>query len=302
MAGNSVLAFGELVWDIYPDSQILGGAPTNLVFRLNSFSHEAHLLTRVGDDQLGHEAIKKVAELGISTENIQRDNVFPTGTVNVVIDSEGQPDYNIQRDVAYDHIELSSDVLRLIKQTRCICFGTLVQRYGISKNTLREIIHESKGSIKFLDLKLRKNCYTGIILESSLNFADILRLKESELYSLKRELGLKGEKLDVLTKELIWKYNIELVLVTKGKNGVFGMDNKNNYYQDPGYMIEQKDTVGAGIAFSAGFLHYYLNGKSVEEAINFGNATGAMVASTTGATSFVRKKDILKLIKTGKRR
>ncbi len=299
---NSVLAFGELVWDIYPDCKILGGAPANLVFRLNSFKHEANLLTRVGDDVEGDEALKKIESLGVSTENIQRDNVFPTGRVQVNINSNGEPDYIIQKDVAFDHIELSSEVLDLIEKASCISFGTLVQRYGISKNTLREIIHEAPKTIKFLDLKLRRNCYNKNIIENSLQYANILRLKEVELKSLQQEINLDVKSPIEIARVLIENYNINLVLVTRGKHGVYALDNKGNYYEDRGYIISLVDTVGAGVGFSAGFLHYYLSGKSVEEALKFGNATGAMVSSTMGATTPVKKKDILKLIKSGERR
>ncbi len=299
---NSVLAFGELVWDIYPDCKILGGAPANLVFRLNSFKHEANLLTRVGDDVEGDEALKKIESLGVSTENIQRDNVFPTGSVLVNVNKDGEPDYIIQKDVAFDHIELSSEVLDLIEKTKCISFGTLVQRYGISKNTLREIIHEAPKTIKFLDLKLRHNCYNKSIIENSLHYATILRLKEVELISLKQEIKLEVEDPKAIAKVLIEKYSIDLVLVTRGKHGVYALDNNENYYEDRGYIINLVDTVGSGVGFSAGFLHYYLSGKSVEEALKFGNATGAMVSSTMGATTPVKKKEILKLIKSGERR
>ncbi|MDO9613220.1 MAG: PfkB family carbohydrate kinase, partial [Bacteroidota bacterium] len=62
---------------------------------------------------------------------------------------------------------------------------------------------------------------------------------------------------------------------------------------DPGYQISLGDTVGSGDAFSAGFVHYYMNGHPIDAALRFGNAAGAMIATTTGATSPVSKQQII---------
>ena len=300
--GKKIVAFGELVWDIFGEDKILGGAPANFIFRLNSFGDNGFLLSRVGSDNLGKEALKRMVQLGMSNENVQIDNVFPTGTVNVKVDGNGLPDYFIKRDVAFDHIECTSEALKLVRDADCLCFGTLVQRYGISKNTLRELIKEAPKPVKFLDIKLRKDCYTKNILENNLVYADILRLKEIELFSLKDELALAESGTKALARELIDRYGLNLILVTKGKFGAFALDKDNNYYEDRGYYINLVDTVGSGVAFSAGFMHYYLSGRPVDESLQFGNAAGALTAATHGATKLISKSEILNLIKSGKRR
>ena len=54
---NKIVAFGELVWDIFTEGKELGGAPVNLVYRVNSFGDQGILLSRIGNDELGHEAL-----------------------------------------------------------------------------------------------------------------------------------------------------------------------------------------------------------------------------------------------------
>jgi fructokinase len=299
--GKKVVAFGELVWDIFGDGKVLGGGPANFVFRLNSFGDKGYLLSRVGNDEFGKEALKHMEKLGISSENVQIDSAFPTGTVDVKIDSDGRPDYHIIKDVAFDHIECTTEALKLVREADCLCFGTLVQRYGISKNTLRELINEAPKPLKFLDLKLRKDCYNRSILENSLRFANILRLKENELYSLKNELGLFEFESKAIAHELLNEFEIDLILVTRGRNGAFALDKENNFYEDSGYYINLIDTVGSGVAFSAGFMHYFLAGKGVDESLKFGNAAGALTAATHGATTQIKKSEILDFIKTGQR-
>ncbi|MFY9153263.1 MAG: carbohydrate kinase [Prolixibacteraceae bacterium] len=288
-----IAAFGELLWDLLPTGKVLGGAPANFIYRINSFGDEGTLLSRVGNDKAGREARIALKRLGVSDENIQTDYTFPTGSVKVKLDEFGNPDFNIITDVAYDHMEINSEMMEAFREADCVCFGTLVQRYGISKNTLRELIHESPDVVKFLDINLRKKCYTATTVEDSLKMANILKTNDDELLITKNLLGLKSIHLKDLARETIEKYNLDILLCTLGRNGAFCLTKEDVFHYDPGYQVSLGDTVGSGDAFSAGFVHYYMNGHSIEEALKFGNAAGAMVAKTTGATALVEKEEIL---------
>lgn len=288
-----IAAFGELLWDLLPTGKVLGGAPANFIYRINSFGDEGTLLSKVGNDKAGREAREVLKRLGVSDENIQTDYEFPTGSVRVKIDEKGNPDFNIITDVAYDHIEINAEMMDAFSQAVCVCFGTLVQRYGISKNTLRELIHESSDVVKFLDINLRRNCYTATTIEDSLRMTNILKTNDDELLITKELLGLKQDNLKDLALETIEKYNLDILLCTLGSNGAFCLTKEDIFHYDPGYQISLGDTVGSGDAFSAGFVHYYMNGYPIEEALQFGNAAGAMVATTTGATSPISKDEIL---------
>jgi fructokinase len=123
--------------------------------------------------------------------------------------------------------------------------------------------------------------------------ANILKTNTEELLIAKYLLNLRQSNLKDLAQETIEKYNLEILLCTLGENGAFCLTRNNEFFYDPGYSISLVDTVGSGDAFSAGFVHYYMNGKSIEEALRFGNAAGAMVATTTGATTPIMKGEIL---------
>ncbi|HAH23282.1 MAG TPA: hypothetical protein DCL77_05920 [Prolixibacteraceae bacterium] len=290
---KKIAAFGELLWDLLPTGKVLGGAPANFIYRINSFGDQGTLLSKVGNDKAGKEAREALRKLGLSDEGIQTDYELPTGSVIVKIDEHGTPDFNIITDVAYDHIEINQEMIEAFNQADCVCFGTLVQRYGISKNTLRELIHQSPGVVKFLDINLRKKCYTAATVEDSLRMANILKANDEELLITKELLGLKSESLKDLARETLETFNLEIILCTLGSFGAFCLTQEDVFHYDPGYQISLGDTVGAGDAFSAGFIHYYMNGYEIEEALRFGNAAGAMVATTTGATSPVSKAQIL---------
>jgi len=291
---HTVLAFGELLWDLIPTGKVLGGAPANFIFRINSFGDDGFLISRIGSDELGDEALAVAKKLQLSTENIQRDEVFPTGTVEVELDELGVPKYNIIKDVAYDHIELTAEVIQLAKKADCLCFGTLIQRYGISKNTLKEVIHEAPQAIKFMDINLRENCYTLKTVKDSLAFTNILKINDEELYSIKKLLGLESDTLRELARELLETYEqLKIVLVTLGTRGAFVLASNGEYYYDPGYQVKMADTIGAGDACSAGFIHSFLDGGSLADSLRLGNAAGALVVSTHGATQPISLDEIL---------
>jgi fructokinase len=299
---KKIVAFGEVVWDILPNGKVLGGTPTNLAFRCNSFGEEGHLLSRVGDDELGQQALKRLEELGISVTDVQIDSEFSTGTVNITFDDKQEPVFDVTPDVAFDHIEFSTEALKLVRDADCLFYGLLPQRFGISKNTLRELIKESPASIKFFDLKLFQHFFNVVVIENLLESAHIVRIKEKEIDFLSEKLNLNQGNPEEFGEQLVKKYNVDLVLITRGYNGVFAFHKEKGAFVDSGYNVEMKDNIGSGIAFSAGFLHYYLHGKSLQEALNFGNAAGALNATKVGATSFFKKSEVLKFMKITKKR
>lgn len=294
---KKIVAFGEVVWDILPNGKVLGGTPSNMVFRCNLFGEEGHLLSRVGDDEHGREAIQRLEKLGISTANVQTDTEFPTGTVNITFDEKNEPVFNVTPDVAFDHIEFSAEALKLARQADCLFFGLLPQRFGISKNTLRELINESPNSLKFFDLKLFQHFFNSAVVESLLRASQMVRIKEKEIDFLVQRLGLENGDMEFFGRQLAEKYQIDLVLVTRGPQGVFSFHKNEGSFSDAGYRIEMKDNIGSGMAFSAGFLHYYLHGSSLQDALAFGNAAGALSATRLGATFPFSKKEVLRFMK-----
>ncbi len=288
-----VVAFGEVVWDILPDGKVLGGTPSNMVFRCNSFGEEGFLLARVGDDELGHQALRRLEELGISIMDVQIDSEFPTGTVNIRFDERGEPIYEVAPDVAFDHIEFSTEALKLARNADCLFYGLLPQRFGISKNTIRELIKESPRSLKFFDLKLFQHFFNADVVDFLLNASNIVRIKDKEIGFLSEKLGLTNDDIQDFGKQVVDKYHVDVVIITRGQKGVFAFHKKDGAFHDSGYHLNLKDNVGSGMALAAGFLHYYLSGKPLQEALNFGNAAGALNATKLGATTFFNKRDVL---------
>lgn len=294
---KKIVAFGEVVWDILPNGKVLGGTPSNFVFRCNSLGEKGYLLSRVGDDELGTEAIETLIKLGISDKNVQLDPVFKTGTVEVSFNENDEAVYKVAHDVAFDHIEFSAEALKLVRKADCLVFGLLPQRFGISKNTLRELIKESPDSLHFFDLKLFEHFFSVKVIKGLLNAANVVRIKEKEIEFLAEKLEIEYTKVEDFAQTLSKEFKLDIVIITRGSVGVLALHATDGLFFEPGYELKAIDNVGSGMAFAAGFLHYYLNGKPVDEALKFGNAVGALNTTKMGATSSFTKDDVLEFMK-----
>jgi sugar/nucleoside kinase (ribokinase family) len=72
---------------------------------------------------------------------------------------------------------------------------------------------------------------------------------------------------------------VETLAVKLGARGALGVRGGQQIYV-PSIPVQVADTVGAGDSFDAGFIYGYLHGWSLEKALRFANACGAL--STTG--------------------
>ncbi len=292
MMKKTILAFGEVLWDILPSCTVLGGAPFNFAYRANSLGDMGLMISRLGRDELGHKAHDQIVRLGLDTRFIQWDEKLLTGTVEVSFDEQNNPDYFITPKVAYDQIELTDELLEVALAADCLCFGTLSQRSGKARKTIEQLLENSNKSLKFLDINLRKECYNLETVTSSLQKADVLKLNEEEAHQLGDMLGIAHRSLPEFCQEVSSKWSLKYCLVTLGESGAFAFSDNGQEVYVPGYKVSLVDSLGSGDAFSAGFVHKLLQGASVAEACEFGNVLGALVAAKEGATSLVTLDEI----------
>ena len=297
---KTVVSYGEALWDLLPAGPVLGGAPCNLACRIQQMGDRAALISRVGSDELGAQALDQIAALGLDTRYMQVDDERPTGTVDVSFDQDGQPDYVINPDVAYDYIEHSASLTELAREADCICYGTLAQRADPSRQTLVNLLNdaaENGKAKKFLDINLRKNCYFIETVSWSLAQADVLKLNEEEALELAEMFGVAAHaNLLEIVKRLVEKWSLEHCLVTLGERGALCASLDGAIVYEPGFKVDLIDPCGSGDAFSAGFLRLLLRDKPMDECCRLGNALGAIVASQHGATAPIENAAVEQLL------
>jgi fructokinase len=221
----------------------------------------------------------------MDVSQVQWDDTKPTGTVPVTIDGRGVPDYTIVKDVAYDVIQ----PIRLAADA--VCFGTLVQRSPVSRLALYRLLESLPDALHFCDLNLRRECWSGETVAGSLRRSHIVKLNDSEAVVLRTLLGLRGRTPPALAREIRRRWRLEAVVVTLGEHGAYAVTARDEA-QVSGWNVEVADSIGSGDAFSAAFLHSWMRGRTLEDCCFFGNALGALVARTKGATAVISRDEI----------
>jgi fructokinase len=296
------VAFGEVLWDLLPSGRVLGGAPFNFIHRVASIGDRGVMISRLGEDDPGREALDAMKALGMDTACIQRDSQRPTGTVPVSLDAAGTPVFTILPDVAYDFIEPAAAAEAAVASADCFCFGTLIQRSPVSAGTLHGLLDSFRGKLRVLDLNLRSDCWTPESVRSSIGRADVLKLNDEEAAAIAALYGLEGMPVCGFPVALLGRTRLSHVVITLGPGGAFAVSGSGEVAYEPAYAVEVVDTVGSGDAFTAGFAHGLLEGWPLACSVRFGNALGACVARQRGATGPVAPADVERLVREDRRR
>lgn len=280
---QSVIGIGETLFDVLPEGKKLGGAPANFAYHVSQFGIESCAVSAMGDDELGKEL---EAELNEHHLNYQIEKVdYPTGTVQVSLDANGIPAYEIKEGVAWDNIPFTPALEEKAKNCTAVCFGSLAQRSEVSRNTIHRFLDtmpDEEGRYKVFDINLRQGFFTKEIITESIRRCNILKINDEELITISRLFGYPGIDLQNKCWLLLGKYNLKMLILTCGVNG--------SYVFTPGEVsfidtpkVEVADTVGAGDSFTGAFVASILRGKSVREAHELAVKVSAYVCTQNGA-------------------
>lgn len=283
-----IVCLGELLWDSLPLGLFLGGAPFNVACHLHTLGSEVAVVSRVGDDVLGREALRRLNVRGVSAELVQVDENLPTGFVEVTLDTAGVPEYVIVEPAAWDAIVATPPAAAAMKAASAVVFGTLAQRSTASRESIRELLQVP--GVKVLDLNLRPPFDEPEVIEWSLEAADVVKLSEEELHHLESLLDLPagpGQALEVLAS----RFALKAACVTRGARGAL-LWQEGEVFEHGGYHVEVQDTVGAGDAFLAALLVGLLHGEKGERLLRYANHLGAYVASQFGGTPEYQVDDL----------
>jgi len=276
-----IVGIGEMLWDIFPERKIPGGAPANFAYHASQFGFESYVVSAVGKDLLGEEILKIFAEkeLRLLVETID----FPTGTVKVELNDKGIPKYEICENVAWDNIPFTERTKELAQNCTAVCFGTLAQRNEISRKTIRSFLElVPQNALKIFDINLRQNFYSKKIIHESLQSSNILKINEEEVIEVARLFELEKKDEQEICLHLLKEYNLNIVIETKGSVGsyVFAKD-ETSYLDTP--KVNAIDTVGAGDSFAGAFAGALLRGKSIKEAHKLAVDVSSYICTQRGA-------------------
>lgn len=290
-----IVGLGELIWDMLPDGKQLGGAPTNFAYISRLLGNSAAVASRVGCDDLGREAVERLTRMGISKEFLQVDEVHPTGTVQVKIGEGGEACFAINENSAWDYLEWTERWEELAASVDAVCFGTLGQRNNQAREVVLRFLKATRAeTARIFDVNLRHSFFTSAMLTTSLELATIVKLSGEELSTVASMLEIDRKGKETLAKALIACFNLDLVAVTRGKEGSL-LVSADETFDHPGFRVQVKDTIGAGDAFAATLSHYYLRGAPLKVISEEANRVGAWIATQAGATPEIDRLELEQL-------
>ncbi len=274
---NHIVCFGEILMDVYPDRKKLGGAPLNVAAHASQLGCKTAIISAIGNDFIGQLIEAKIKGLGVNTSYVDISSDYPTGTVDIVLDDKGLPSYSINEPAAWDNIVVTEDAKAKVAEADVFLFGTLAARGDVSRESLMSLLKLCKRNL--LDLNLRQDYYSYELLDMLLSESQLLKMNLEEKKVL---CELYNQSDDGLCKFLISKYNLELIITTKGAEGA-EVITTHEHHEIPGIEVKAIDTVGSGDAFLAAFISAYLDKKPIKECLQDGGVLGAYVATQNGA-------------------
>ena len=274
---------GEALWDVLPEGKKLGGAPANFAYHAGQFlgQDSALAVSALGEDKLAEETIVALEEHQL--RYLMPRVPYPTGTVQVTLDEQGIPTYDIRENVAWDNIPFTPEIEEAARNCRAVCFGSLAQRNVVSRENIHRFLDATpKDCMKIFDINLRQNFYTREVIQESMQRCNVLKINDEELVIIGRMFGYPGLDMENKCWLILGKYNLDMLVLTCGTNG--------SYVFAPGQMffretpkVQVADTVGAGDSFTGSFCSAILSGKSIAEAHELAVEVSAYVCTQNGA-------------------
>ena len=266
------LCFGEVLFDRFADGAYLGGATLNFAWYLNQCDVATTMVSAVGRDELGDGALQTLRQAGIDTSLIARLN-RPTGVVDVTLD-DGEPQFHLQDDTAWDYIPLPPAPL---PPADLLYFGSAAQRSAYNRATLQRLLAPpARFAHCFFDVNLRPPHYQEASVLDGLQRATTVKVNEEEWEQIKGLAAVAD------ADELLQRYGVDQLVVTRGEAGA-SLYRRDRHVRALSPQVEVVDAVGAGDACSAVLAAALLHGRDLPRHLAMACRAGAFVVGQRGA-------------------
>ena len=306
----SIVVVGEALVDVFPDREVVGGAPFNVARNLAGLGAHVTMVTRVGDDAAGRRVADEYERFGIDRHGLQHDATRATGLVHVALGPDGHR-FRIAEDAAWDALDVAAalDAIGRVSP-QAVCFGTLAQRASTSREAIVRIVPivGETGAPRFLDLNLRVgdgdrgSADPSHVVHGSLLLADLVKVNADELAALlawfvapldgAAVAGLHSHgstaRADeqAVARRLVERFALNGLIVTRGTAGCAAYDGLGECVAEAeSTAVDAIDTVGAGDAFVAVMLLGRTRGWPMQLTIERATAFAGAVCTLRGAVA-----------------
>lgn len=283
-----VVCFGEVLWDIFPTYKKIGGAPLNVTYHLHKMNIDSHIITKLGNDDLGQKIIARLKEVKADIDHIQIDPAQKTGTVFATFDDRNEASYEFLKNSAWDFIDFKQEDYDLVAKSDAFVFGTLASRTPHTRETLHKLLEAAK--YKVFDVNFRPPHYEISFVEELMHKADLLKMNKFELKEILEHIDKPYTTEEDAVRYIQDHFKCDEIIVSKGSKGGIYLD-KEMLYTFPAVDIVIRDTVGSGDSYLAGFLSAKLLRETPTGILKKAASLGAFVTSHSGANPEYEMED-----------
>ncbi len=257
-----------------------GGKGSNQAVAAARLGAEVTFIGRVGEDVFAQAALDFWKQEGINTDFVGCDPDHATGVAPIWVDDKGENSIVVvlgaNLRITPADIDRAADVIAGAD----VVIVQLEINYDIVKYVLK--VAKAKGVKTILN-----PAPAGKLAPEVVALADYLTPNETELEVLSGKTGdYEAAARSLLTREG------QTAVVTLGSQGAMWL-NAEGQATVPTFKVDVVDTTGAGDAFNGGFAVALGEGKSLEEAVRFGNATAGLSVTKQGtAPSMPKRSDV----------
>ena len=285
----NIVCYGEVLWDIYSDKKIIGGAPFNVFSRLHKLGNNVDFISSIGNDLLGKEILEHFNQNNYSHKFLNIDEKYETGSVIINL-KNGEPSYKILSNVAWDFIPLKTSYDEILSDLDILIYGSLASRNIGSFKTLKELTKQSKFNI--LDLNIRESYYDFEKVSFLVSSADFLKVNLEELELINQLFKFNISDTQNLIFKILKQFDLEYVCVTNGEIESMIYDGKN-FEIAKSFKVDSIDNVGAGDNFLAALIdELFIKKNNLKSSLRIASAYGAITTTKNGAVPKINNYEV----------
>jgi len=298
---------GEILVDIIPveegsyrDGMVFeihfGGAPANVAIGIARLGHRSAFIGAVGDDQFGYMLKNFLENEGVDIRWLVTKSAR-TSLAFVVRKSGGERDFFFYRDpwvkTADTMLTVNDIDVDSVVKTRIIHVSGVATAYPPLSETVYAIM--SRAFEKGLQVSIDPNYRQDIwgygdkaleVMDKYFRVSTIITMGFEELDNMFMTRDYK-----YVAEKIMRKYkNVEVVAIRLGAMGAYVKTRKEEVYKQA-IKIKPVDTTGAGDAWTAAFITFYiLEGKDLETSVMYSNIVAGLKCLKRGAVTAIPKR------------